>query len=411
MILAFVLSLDPMQASPAASADISPGMIRLLAIACGLIVANLYYAQTLVGPISAATGLTPGAAGLIVTLTQAGYCLGLLFIVPLGDLVENRRLVIAGLCVSAVALALAASTSSAMLFLAASLCIGLGSVAAQVLVPFAAHLSPEATRGQAVGKVVSGLLLGIMLARPAASLVADHFGWHTIFIGGAVAMAALALVLWRRLPARVPTGTLSYVSLLASMLHLLATTPALRRRAAYQAAMFGSFSLFWTTVPMVLAGPELQVSQTGIAVFALVGMAGAIASPIAGRLADQGHTRIATAVAMSLGVAAFALPLAVHAGRPLTIGVLALASILLDMGVAANLVLGQRTIFSLGEEVRSRLNGLYMAIFFLGGAFGSALGGWVYAAHGWRGVLVAGMLFPLVGLAYYLTELWGARRP
>jgi predicted MFS family arabinose efflux permease len=409
MILAFVPGLDPMQTAPAAPADISPGMIRLLAIACGLIVANLYYAQTLVGPISVATGLTPGAAGLIVTLTQAGYCLGLLFIVPLGDLVENRRLVITGLCVSALALALAASTSSAGLFLAASLCIGLGSVAAQVLVPFAAHLSAESSRGQAVGKVVSGLLLGIMLARPAASLVADHFGWHTIFIGGAVAMAGLALVLRRYLPARVPSTTIGYLPLLASMLHLLAATPALRRRAAYQAAMFGSFSLFWTTVPMVLAGPELHVSQTGIAIFALVGMAGAIASPIAGRLADQGHTRIATAVAMSLGVVGFALPLAIHASRPVAIGVLALASIVLDMGVAANLVLGQRTIFSLGAEVRSRLNGLYMALFFLGGALGSALGGWVYAAHGWHGVLVAGMLFPLAGLAYYLTELVPAR--
>ena len=398
-----------MRVAPAAPADISPGMIRLLAVACGLIVANLYYAQTLVGPISAATGLTPEAAGLIVTLTQAGYCLGLLFIVPLGDLVENRRLVIVALGVSAVALATAASTSSAALFLAASLGIGLGSVAAQVLVPFAAHLSREETRGQAVGKVMSGLLLGIMLARPAASLVTDHLGWHAIFIVGAVAMAGLALVLRRRLPARVPTAPIGYLALLASMARLLVETPALRRRAVYQAAMFGAFSVFWTTVPLALAGPELHVSQTGIAIFALVGMAGAIASPIAGRLADKGHTRIATAVAMSLGALGFILPLAIQGGRPVAIGVLALASIILDMGVAANLVLGQRTIFALGAEVRSRLNGLYMALFFAGGAFGSALGGWVHAVYGWHGVLVAGMLFPLAGLAYFMIELLEAR--
>jgi len=393
-----------MQHSPASTADISPGMIRLLAVACGLIVANLYYAQTLVGPISAATGLTPGAAGLIVTLSQVGYCLGLLFIVPLGDLLENRRLIVVALIASALALATAAATSSPGLFLAASMCIGLGSVAAQVLVPFAAHLSREETRGQSVGKVMSGLLLGIMLARPAASLVADHLGWHAIFIGGSVAMACLALVLWRRLPTRMPTATIGYPALLASMARLLATTPALRRRAAYQAGMFGCFSLFWTTVPLVLAGPELHVSQTGIAIFALVGMAGAIASPIAGRLADRGHTRIATAVAMSLGVLAFALALATHASRPVTIAMLALASIILDMGVAANLVLGQRTIFALGAEVRSRLNGVYMALFFAGGALGSALGGWTYAVHGWHGVLVTGMLFPLAGLAYFATE-------
>jgi predicted MFS family arabinose efflux permease len=397
-----------MRQAPAIPADISPGMIRLLAVACGLIVANLYYAQTLVGPISVATGLTPEAAGLIVTLTQVGYCLGLLFIVPLGDLLENRRLIIVALLASAVALATAASTSSPALFLAASMCIGLGSVAAQVLVPFAAHLSREAHRGQVVGKVMSGLLLGIMLARPAASLVADHLGWHAIFIGGAVAMAGLALVLWRRLPRRVPTATIGYPALLASMAHLLLATPALRRRAAYQAGMFGAFSLFWTTVPLVLAGPELHVSQTGIAIFALVGMAGAIASPIAGRLADRGRTTIATAVAMSLGVLAFVLPLAIHGSRPVTIGVLAIAAIILDMSVAANLVLGQRTIFALGAEVRSRLNGVFMALFFAGGAFGSALGGWVYAVFGWSGVLVAGMLFPLAALAYFATEARGA---
>jgi predicted MFS family arabinose efflux permease len=390
--------------SPAAPADISSGMIRLMAVACGLIVANLYYAQMLVGPISAATGLTPEAAGLIVTLTQAGYCVGLLFIVPLGDLVENRRLTVAAVCLSAVALAAAASTSSAAVFLAASLAIGIGSVAAQVLVPFAAHLSRAETRGQAVGKVMSGVMLGIMLARPVAGLVADHLGWHAIFIGAAVAMAGLALVLRRRLPRRVPVATIGYPALLASMARLLASTPALRRRAAYQAGMFAAFSLFWTTVPLALAGPALHVSQTGIAIFALVGVAGAIASPIAGRMADQGHTRIATAVAMSLAVLAFVLPLALHGSRTVTIGVLVAASIILDMGAAANLVLGQRTIYSLGAEVRGRLNGLYTALFFAGGAVGSALGGWVYAVYGWHGVLVAGALFPLATLAYFATE-------
>lgn len=398
-----------MREAAAVEADISSGMIRLLAFACGLIVANLYYAQTLVGPISAATGLTPPAAGLIVTLTQAGYCLGLLFIVPLGDLTENRRLVVLGVGASAIGLATAASTSNGAVFLAASMCIGLGSVAAQVLVPYAAHLSRAETRGQAIGKVMSGLLLGIMLARPAASLAADHLGWNAIFIGGAVAMAGLALVLSRRLPRRMPAAPIGYFALLASMVRLLAQTPSLRRRAVYQAAMFGAFSLFWTTVPMALAGPGLDVSQTGIAIFALVGMAGVVASPIAGRLADQGHTRVATAVAMSLAVLAFVLPLAITGGRMLTIGVLAFASIILDMGVAANLVLGQRTIFALGAEVRSRLNGLYMALFFAGGALGSALGGWVFAAYGWRGVLVAGMLFPLAGLACFSMELVRAR--
>lgn len=388
--------------------DLSGGMVALLAASTGLIVANLYYAQTLVGPISHATGLSAQAAGLIVTLTQIGYCLGLLFIVPLGDLLENRRLIFSALLATAAALAVAAGTSNALVFLATSLCVGLGAVAAQILVPFAAHLTIASRRGQVVGKVMSGLLLGIMLARPVASLIADHFGWHVIYLLSALAMASLAFVLRRRLPLRQPTATISYPVLLRSMWRLLTTTPVLRRRATYHAGMFGAFSLFWTTVPLALASPAYHVSQTGIAIFALVGVAGAIASPIAGRLADRGHTRGATALALSLGLLGFALPLTGALfgalSRPIGIGLLALASIILDMGVAANLVLGQRSIFVLGADVRSRLNGLFMAIFFAGGAIGSALGGWMFATHGWHATLLTGMLFPLTALLYYATE-------
>ncbi|HWW72386.1 MAG TPA: MFS transporter, partial [Duganella sp.] len=197
--------------------DISPGMVLLLAAATGLIVANLYYAQTLVGPISAATGLSAGAAGLIVTLTQIGYTIGLLFVVPLGDLLENRRLIFSGLLFTSAMLVLAAFSTSAWLFLTAALGIGLGSVAAQIIVPFAAHLSKESTRGHTVGKVVSGLLLGIMLARPVSSLVTDALNWHAIFMLSALVMAGLAFVLSRRLPVREPAHTSSYAALLASL--------------------------------------------------------------------------------------------------------------------------------------------------------------------------------------------------
>lgn len=398
-----------MSTQTATQQHISGSMVWLLAISTGLIVANLYYAQTLVGPISAATGLTPQAAGLIVTLTQIGYCLGLLFIVPLGDLVENRRLVVTALLLTAGALLVAALTASAWMFLVASLCIGLGSVAAQILVPFAAHLSPESTRGQTVGKVVSGLLIGIMLARPAASLVADHFGWHAIFIFGAVAMFALAFLLHRQLPARVPVATLAYPELLGSMWHLFLASSVLRRRAAYHAGMFGAFSLFWTTVPLTLAGPVFHLSQTDIAIFALVGMAGAIASPIAGRLADAGHTRTATTAALLLGMAAFGLPLLVPASRAVALAILVAASIVLDMGVAANLVLGQRAIFALGAETRSRLNGVFFALFFAGGALGSALGAWIFASHGWHATLALGAAFPALALVYQTTEYMADR--
>jgi len=401
-------------APDSAVADIAPGMVRLLAFAAGVIVANLYYAQPLVGPIAAAIGLSAGAAGLVVTLTQIGYALGLSFIVPLGDLVENRRLVFVLLLGTALALAAAAFSEQAWLFLASSLGIGLGSVAAQVLVPFAAHLSRDETRGYNVGRVVSGLLLGIMLARPVASLVADHAGWHSMFGAAALVVLALAFLLRRRLPLRQPGSPLSYWSLIGSLRTLFATTPVLRRRAAYQAAMFGCFSLFWTVTPLVLAGPAFGLSQTGIAVFALVGMAGAVASPIAGKLADRGHTLPATACALLLAIAGFALPLLApllaFESRDLALALLVVAAIVVDMAVAANIVLGQRAIFALGAEVRGRLNGIYFSLFFVGGAAGSAAGGWVYAQYGWHAVLLLGMALPGAALLYWLSEYLASTR-
>ena len=387
--------------------DITPGMTLLLATACGMIVANLYYAQTLVGPISRATGLPAELAGLIVTLTQVGYALGLLFLVPLGDLLENRRLVVTALICSSVALLAASLSTSGGMFLAAALAIGLSSVAAQVLVPFAAHLSKEATRGAAVGKVVSGLLLGIMLARPVASLVADHANWHVVFGGASVLMAALAFVLFKNLPQRHPQAPMPYPKLIGSLFHLIAGTQVLRRRALYQAGLFGSFSLFWTVAPLELTSPAFGLSQTGVAIFALVGMAGAIASPVAGRLADSGHTLTATAAALLLGIIGFALPLCTTGSHVLSLAILVAASIILDMAVAANLVLGQRAIFALAADIRSRLNGLFFALTFAGGALGSALGGWMYASHGWHAALLTGMAFVAVALLGWLLEYAG----
>jgi predicted MFS family arabinose efflux permease len=386
------------------SSSISSGMVMLLAAAAGIIVANLYYAQPLVGPIGAALGLPPAAAGLIVTLTQIGYTLGLLFIVPLGDLVENRRLIVTGLLVTSAALLVAATATTAWAFLLAALTIGLGAVVAQVLVPFAAHLAPEATRGQIVGKVVSGLLLGIMVARPVASVLAGLGGWQTVFGIAAALVAVLAVVLQLKLPLRQPTATQPYRRLIGSLWPLLATTVVLRQRALYHAGLFGAFSLFWTVAPQALAGPAFGLTQNGIALFALVGMAGAVASPVAGRLADAGHTLQATAVALVVGALSFLLPLFAPSSKPVALGLLAVAAIALDAAVAANLVLGQRALFALGADMRSRLNGLYFALFFAGGAVGSALGGWVYASYGWHAALLVGMLLPALALPVWIHE-------
>lgn len=384
--------------------NISKWLTLLLAAACGIIVANLYYAQPLVGVISSSIGLSANSSGLIVTLTQIGYVVGLLFIVPLGDIVDNRRLVVTSLLLTGVALAITAMSKQAAPFLAASFVIGIGSVAAQVLVPFASYLASDASRGRVVGNVMSGLLLGIMLSRPLSSLVADFLGWHAVFALSAAAIIILAIVLSKVLPARKPMTDTRYIALLGSMWRLLRTTPILRRRAAYHAFVFATFSLFWTTVPLLLSGPVFHFSQINIALFALVGVAGAIAAPIAGRLADRGWTKPATWIALATVAGSMLLPLIIRTGSITGIVILVVSAILLDAGVSANLVLGQRALFSLSPEIRSRLNGLFMAIFFLGGAIGSAIGGWTYATGGWSAVLWIGMAFPIAALLYFATE-------
>jgi len=376
----------------------------LLASACGIIVANLYYAQPLVGVISFSIGLSANSSGLIVTLTQMGYVFGLLLIVPLGDILDNRKLVFISLLLTGIALAITALTKQAAPFLAASFFIGVGSVAAQVLVPFASYLASDSSRGRVVGNVMSGLLLGIMLARPLSSLVADLLGWNFVFALSATAVIILAFVLLKILPERKPTTNTRYTALIGSMWQLLRTTPILQRRAAYHAFVFASFSLFWTTVPLFLSSPIFNFSQLEIALFALVGVSGAIAAPVAGRLADRGWTKPATGLALATVIVSMLLPLLSRTGSNTGIAILVVSAILLDAGVSANLVLGQRTLFSLSPEIRNRLNGLFMAIFFFGGAVGSAVGGLTYAQGGWGAVLWIGAAFPIIALLYFATE-------
>lgn len=388
---------------------LTPALSFLLATACGLIVANLYYAQPLIGPIADDLGLPREAAGFIVTLAQVGYGLGLLFIVPLADRLENRRLITISLLLTTLALFVAGFSGSAASFLAASLVMGFGGVAAQVIVPFASHLAPEAERGRAVGNVMSGLLLGIMLARPMASFIADRWGWHAIFIASAVAMLLMTTALRLRLPVRRPASTSSYPALLRSMGRLWLETPVLRLRGTYHAFAFAAFSLFWTAAPLQLA-QGYGLDQTGIGLFALAGVAGAVAAPIAGRLADRGWSHLLTPFAMLAMVGAFGIALlAPMPGLPGVL-LLTLAAIVLDMGVAASLLLGQRVIFGLDPQARGRLNGLFIAMFFAGGAIGSSLGAWSYAHHGWTATLAVGLGLPLLSFLIYLGARARQRR-
>lgn len=377
----------------------------LIATACGIIVANLYYAQPLVGVISSSIGLPANSSGLIVTLTQIGYVVGLLFVVPMGDILENRRLIVVSLLLTSVSLVITAVSKQAVLFLVASFLIGLGSVATQVLVPFASYLASESSRGRVVGNIMSGLLLGIMLSRPLSILVADLFSWHAVFALSAAAVIILTIVLLKVLPTRRPSANTNYTALLGSMWHLLRTNLVLRRRAIYHACLFATFSLFWTTVPLLLSSPIFHFSQKAIALFALVGVAGALASPVAGRVADRGWTKPATGIALVTVVISILLPLIIRTSSAIGVAVLVIAAILLDAGVSANLVLGQRALFSLSPEIRSRLNGLFMAIFFFGGAIGSAIGGWAYATGGWSTALWFGIAFPIIALLYFATEV------
>ncbi|WP_217351086.1 MFS transporter [Thalassospira marina] len=383
---------------------VSGWLIMFLAAACGLIAANLYYSQPLVGPISAELGLSPRAAGLIVTMTQVGYGIGLLLIVPLGDLFENRRLIITVIALGGLALLASGLATTPGTFLAASLFIGIGSVAVQILVPFAAHLASDATRGRIVGNVMSGLMFGIMLSRPVSSFLTELTNWRVVFFASTAMMVVLMIAVRLVLPVSRPHVRPHYFELLGSMARLMITSRILRHRALYQASLFAAFSLFWTTVPLLLAGSDFNMSQAGIALFALAGAAGAVAAPIGGRMADRGWMRPATAIAMASVPFALMLTHVGDMGSNFSLVVLVAGAVMLDFGLTCNMVLGQRAIFSLGAAYRNRINGVYMATFFAAGAVGSALGGWAFAHGGWMLSTAVGAVFPALGLLYYLSE-------
>ncbi|MET0613527.1 MAG: MFS transporter [Pseudomonas caspiana] len=394
--------MNPLAASSAQTPQhtLTRGLVLLFAFCCGAIVANIYYAQPIVELIAPDVGLSAHSASLIVSLTQIGYALGLLFLVPLADLLENRKLMICTAIVATASLLAAAFSEHANVFLMVSLLIGFSSVSVQMLVPLAAHLAPEETRGQVVGNIMGGLLLGILLARPLSSLIADHFGWRAVFMVASVVMLAIIVVLALTIPKRVPDHKASYTQLLGSLLTLLRKYSVLRHRALYQGLLFAAFSLFWTAVPIELSR-EFGLSQTQIALFALVGAIGAIAAPIAGRLADAGHTQRASLIAMTLAPMAFLVGLS-QPGYSV-IG-LAITGVLLDFAVQMNMVLGQRAVYALDPASRGRLNALYMTSIFVGGAIGSALASSLYEQNGWQGVVLLGAGLPLIALAVFLIS-------
>jgi predicted MFS family arabinose efflux permease len=363
-----------------------------MAVACGLAVANLYYAQPLLALVARSFRVSEGAATVVVTATQLGYAIGLLLLLPLGDLVDNRKLASRTMAGIAVALAVAAFSPAFPLFLIMAVLIGITSVVAQILVPFAAHLAPERQRGRVVGQVMSGLLLGILLARTVASLVAAEWGWRSIYLVSAVLMVAMAVCLARILPDRRPDHTASYGRLMGSVWHLVRTEPTLRRRAFSQAMMFGAFTAFWTGITYELVGAH-HMNQVGIGIFALVGAAGAAVAPLAGRLADAGRGRVGRLVAITLAVAGMVLAaLGAH-----SVVLLAVAGVLLDLAVQSHGVFSQRDIYSLRADARARVNTVFMSTVFVGGAISSAVSGWLHDTYGWTGVTLFGAALPVLG--------------
>lgn len=388
------------------TAQPSPWLLTLLAVATGALVANLYYAQPLIASIGPAMGINPDLAGSIVSVTQIGYGTGLFFIVPLADLVENRRLVVTAMAVTVVALAVEAAGPGAAAFFAASFAVGVSSTAAQILVPFVAHLAPAATRGRAVGNVMAGLLTGIMLARPAALFIAGAFGWRAVFGLSAVLIAVIAAVLARVMPRREPGGGAHYGQVLVTMIRLFRRNAGIRRRALYQGLLFTAFNVFWTAAPIML-GDRFGLSENGIAIFALAGAGGALAAPVAGRLADRGLIRAATAgsiIAVTLSFFGTIWPTGI-AG----LIVLTALTVVLDAGVQTNQVVGQRIVFAVPARLRGRANGIYVTLMFIGGALGSLLGTVSYHWGGWTATAMLGVLIGAAALLAFLTELRAAR--
>lgn len=384
-------------------------LVVVMAIATGVAVANDYYAQPLLATIGRDLRLPTAVAGLVVTLAQLGYAAGLLFLLPLGDLLERRRLVTITALATAVALLGAALAPDGAALLSAMVLIGITSVVAQILVPFAASLAGDHERGRVVGAVMSGLLLGILLARTAAGYVAELAGWRSVYLVAAGLMAMLAILLRAELPIYQNRAKLSYAKLLNSVFVLFAREPVLRRRAIYGAFSFGAFSVLWTSLAFLLSAAPFHYSEGTIGLFGLVGAAGALMATIAGRLADRGRALLLTGLTTSGLVVSFLLVSdARHSLALLLIGI-----VVLDLAAQGLQVTNQSEIYRLSPEARSRVNAAYMTSYFIGGAIGSSLSATVYGLAGWTGVSLLGGGFGVGAVVCFLLEVrgrWAARR-
>jgi len=383
----------------------SRGLTVVFAAATGLAVASNYLAQPLLATIRHDLHVSSSVAGLIVTVAQTGYALGLVLLLPLGDLLERRRLITTLAVLTAAGLAAAGFAPTIGLLMGATGLVALTSVMAQILVPFAASLTPSDRRGQVVGTVMSGLLIGILMARTVAGLVAQVAGWRTVYWVAATCMLALAVVLSRRLPSYREHLALRYPRLLLSVLAIARREPMLRRRAVYGALAFADFSVLWTTLAFLLAGPHYHYGEAVIGLFGLAGAAGALAASPIGRLNDKGWTVHLTGFMSVLLSLSFLL---IWLGRTSLVALVA-GVILVDMASQNLHITNQSQIYRLRPDERSRITAFYMTCCFIGAALGSSSAASAYGAGGWKSVCILGAGFGSASLLWWLIDLAQAR--
>lgn len=383
-------------------AELTTGLTLLMAIATGLVVASNYYAQPLLDTIALQFNLTTNMAGFIVTAAQLGYAVGLLFLVPLGDLFERKKLIIVMTTLSASGLLITALSDNIWQILLGTALTGLFSVVAQVLVPMAASIAKPHQRGKAVGTIMSGLLLGILLARTISGGVAMIGGWRALYWVAFGLMMILVLVLALKLPRYHQKTDLNYFQLIFSIGRLFFTTPVLGTRALLGALTFANFALLWTAMAFLLASPPFNYSEGTIGLFGLVGAAGALMATQAGRLVDKGKGKLITTLGLVLLLLSWIpIGMAKYSLIAFIIGVL-----VLDLAVQAVHVTNQSTLYRIMPEARNRLTAGYMTSYFIGGALGSLLSGYAYEHAGWLGVAISGAV--LTGISLIIWAI-GAR--
>lgn len=378
---------------PPVQAGLSPSLTFLLAAGTGLTVAGLYYSQPTLGVLAQDMHVSGRQIGWIPTLTQLGYAIGLLLLAPLGDRYDRRNIIVIKSVILCLALLLTGFAPGLPVLLGASLLVGLFATVAQDIVPAAATLAPPEQRGKAVGTVMTGLLMGILLSRVASGFIAEHFGWRTVFVAAALSVALMTVVLARGLPRFAPTTTQSYAVLLRSLAHLWTGHRRLRLAALAQGLLALGFSAFWSTLAVMLHGVPFHLGSEVAGSFGLAGAAGALAAPFAGRMADRHGPEWVTRVTATITVVSFAAMLAMPLlSVPVQLALLGLATVGFDLGVQASMISHQTIVYGLAPEARSRLNALLMTSVFVGMASGGLLGAQALASWGWMGVVGVAVL-------------------